>query len=108
MNEIPDNALRLWALDLNPAQLAVVRGDLGAVKQETESMPVEEIDALRLLLKHGADVNAARHDGQTALHFAAKNGSAKCVRILLDAGADPTSKNAGGDTPLAEAERYQH
>ena len=68
----------------------------------------DQPEAVALLLRHGANVNAARHDKQTALHFAAKNGSAKCVRLLLDAGADLAATNASGDTPLAEAERYQH
>ena len=176
-----------WNLDLNPAQFAVVRGNLAAVKQETAAMPADQIDALHLLhlasfhgrvdvivelmkrkpsieqgyhygatplayaaeqghveavaklielgadvnfkadytalqracigkqpnvvallIKHGADVNAARHDAQTALHLSAKNGSATCVKLLLDAGADPAATNASGETPLAEAERYQH
>ena len=58
----------------------------------------DQPDAVALLLKHGADVNAARHDKQSALHFAAKNGSAKCVRLLLDASADAAATNSSGDT----------
>lgn len=46
-------------------------------------------EALRLLLEHGADVNA-RDEGDNALplHFAAGGGPLDSVRILLEAGSD--------------------
>jgi ankyrin repeat protein len=45
---------------------------------------------VRLLLENGADVNARRKDGMTALHAAAWRGHAIVVQELLDAGADAT------------------
>ena len=39
-------------------------------------------------------------DGQTALHVAASVGNAACVKLLLDAGADSTLRDAEGLTPL--------
>jgi uncharacterized protein len=44
---------------------------------------------VRLLLEHGAQVNARRKDGMTPLHGAAWRGHAGVVQELLDAGADP-------------------
>ena len=44
-------------------------------------------DAIRALLKQGADANAPRGDGMTALHFAAEKGDAELVSMLLYAGA---------------------
>ena len=35
-----------------------------------------DLEAVRTLLRDGADVNAAQGDGMTALHWAAENGSA--------------------------------
>lgn len=51
---------------------------------------VKNAEAVRLLLKHGADPNAREEgDHATPLHFAAGGGALESVRLLLDAGADP-------------------
>ena len=52
-------------------------------------LAVEHLDAVRLLLEHGADPNA-RDVGDNAypLHFAVGPGRVDVVRALLDAGAD--------------------
>jgi ankyrin repeat protein len=52
-------------------------------------LAVEHVDAVRLLLEHGADPNA-RDLGDNAypLHFAAGAGEVEVVRALLDAGGD--------------------
>ncbi|EMR01300.1 ankyrin repeat domain-containing protein [Cesiribacter andamanensis] len=54
-----------------------------------------------LLLKYGAKVNAATLKGETPLHWAVAKDSAKLVKLLLDKGADPTIKNAAGETPAS-------
>ena len=47
------------------------------------------LDAVRLLLEHGADPNAREPgDNTTPLHWAAAHGHVDVVRGLLDAGAD--------------------
>jgi len=45
-------------------------------------------EAVRALLKQGADANAARGDGMTALHFAASRGDADLAAMLIYAGAN--------------------
>ena len=40
-------------------------------------------DAVRALLKKGADVNAAQGDGMTALHWAAMKGDAELAQMLI-------------------------
>ena len=42
---------------------------------------------IRLLLDHGADVNARRRDGRTAWMLAARGGSDEIVKVLEEAGA---------------------
>ncbi|HTB19487.1 MAG TPA: ankyrin repeat domain-containing protein [Bryobacteraceae bacterium] len=45
-------------------------------------------DAVRVLLEHGADVNARQEGGWTALHAASQNGDVEMVRLLIAGGAD--------------------
>ena len=66
-------------------------------------------DAVRTLIKNGADVNAAQGDGMTALHWAARNGDVELTRVLLYAGANvKASTRLGGYTPLLLAAQQGH
>lgn len=58
-------------------------------------------DAVRSLIKQAVDVNAAQGDGMTALHWAALNGDAETVQMLLYAGANiKAATRLGAYTPL--------
>ena len=61
---------------------------------------VEEIKAL---LAQGADVNAVRSLGKSALMAAARNGHAAAMQCLLEHGADARYKSEGCFTPLWNA-----
>ncbi|HEU0068058.1 MAG TPA: ankyrin repeat domain-containing protein, partial [Nitrospiraceae bacterium] len=54
------------------------------------------------ILEADADPNAKDYEGNTPLHLVVCNGSAECVKLLLEAGADPntTKGDVNGDTPL--------
>ena len=41
-------------------------------------------NAVKLLLRHGADVTGQDDEGNTALHWAAERGNANCVEVLLE------------------------
>ncbi len=60
----------------------------------------ENIEAVKLLLAKGADVNAKTGGGVTALHLAANNGNLEIVQLLLDRGASVNDKDPEGNTPL--------
>jgi ankyrin repeat protein len=65
-------------------------------------------DVARLLLEHGADVNARNEHGSAPLHGAAGAGRVDVVRVLLEHGANVGAENCEGKTPLhaaAENER---
>jgi ankyrin repeat protein len=72
----------------------------------------DRVSAAAWLLDHGADPNL-RHDfggaghgvGAVAMHLAAQYSCLKCLRLLLERGADRTIKDAAyGGTPLEWAE----
>ena len=58
----------------------------------------------KLLLLHGADVDATTVDGRTPLHAAAMLPmGGRVVRLLLEVGADVDARNLTGNTPLFAA-----
>lgn len=60
-----------------------------------------QVDAIRLLQCHGADVNATGgRDGATALGHAAYEAQSGAVRHLLESGAEPNRADRCGKTPL--------
>ena len=65
-----------------------------------------DIDVMRWLLHHGADVNAWEDDGWTPLHDASVNRHSEAVQVLFDHKADVNSRNQEGNTPLHEAFFY--
>ncbi len=69
----------------------------------------DDADAVRALLAEGADVNAARGDGMTGLHWAALNGNAEIARLLIGAGAAlEAGTRLGAHRPLHVAARAGH
>lgn len=77
---------------VTPLQMAISRGEAALVK---------------LLLEHGADVNAMRH-GQTALTSAVHNGRKDLVEMLLAAGADLEKFGLGQGSPLYWAASHKN
>ena len=65
-----------------------------------------DLEKIRLLVKHGADVNARSDDGRSVLFIAAgRAGAAPVVKFLLDQGANPNPNEGLGtsSSPLVEA-----
>lgn len=60
------------------------------------------LDDLKLLLTHGADVNAQKH-GLTALHMAQMAGRQQAIKYLLDQGADTSVKMPDMRTVIEES-----
>jgi ankyrin repeat protein len=63
------------------------------------------VDAMRVLLEHGADVHARSSNAMsnTPLHAAAAGGQTGAVTELLDRRADPDARQHGGWTALHSA-----
>ena len=69
-------------------------------RRKTEAGAIETI---RLLMKAGADINAADSQGRTAAHGAALWGMTEVVKFLHESGVDLTRKDSRGLTPLQTA-----
>jgi ankyrin repeat protein len=61
------------------------------------------IEAIKLMIERGADVNAFNDLGETALHGAAQRGADKVVQFLADQGATLDARNRRSRTPMDEA-----
>ncbi|HUS34219.1 MAG TPA: ankyrin repeat domain-containing protein, partial [Verrucomicrobiae bacterium] len=64
-----------------------------------------DTDAVRKLIKSGADINATNRYGITPLALACENGNSAIVEALLTAGADANARQRGGETMLMIAAR---
>jgi ankyrin repeat protein len=67
------------------------------------AIPVTEessIEAVKLCLERGVDINAFNTNGTTAVHSAVQRGAQKVVRYLAEHGAKLDMKNKQGRTPL--------
>jgi len=103
--------------------------DVDAVDEESGEAALHitcqdgDLEATRLLLSAGCNVNAKRNpgsaaahqgpeefyaDGSTALHLAAEEGYADIVKVLTDAGADVHILDNRGWTPLHRAAAAEH
>jgi ankyrin repeat protein len=69
----------------------------------TEDVQTQSIEALKVLLKAGADINATDNRGQTPLHGAAFWGWTDVVQFLADNGAKVDARDNQGKTPLDSA-----
>jgi ankyrin repeat protein len=64
----------------------------------------DAIEAIKLCMEVGIDINAATTTGETALHSAVTGrGSETIVRFLVESGANLTARNKQGRTPLEAA-----
>ena len=95
------------ATDEKNTPLMVAAG-LGQVPAETRVTGDEAIEAVRLVLELGADVNDLNVRGRSALHGAAHIRSDAIVQLLVDRGALLNVEDDRGITPLMIAEGGGH
>lgn len=84
----------------------VLGGSTLAESPVADAAQGRDLEAVRELLRAGADVNAAQNDGMSALHWAAQNDDAPVIEVLLYAGANTAATTRlGGYAPLHLAGR---
>jgi ankyrin repeat protein len=59
-------------------------------------------------IANAASPAAVMSGGDTVLHAAAKSGSARIIRLLLQKGADPSIRNGNAETPADVCQRFGH
>ena len=67
-----------------------------------------DLQLVRLMLKYGADPNAAGHDGETALMAAAASGKSDIVAEILKYHPDVNARDPGQQTALYFASKYMY
>jgi len=93
-----------------PLMVACGIGVGSAAANEVAGEEPEVLDAAKILLDLGADVNAVDANGETAMHGAAYKNLPKVVQFLADHGAKIeiwNRKNKWGWTPLMIAEGHR-
>ena len=94
----------LLATEKNVTPLMVAAG-LGRFQDRKEGIEERSaLEAVKLAVELGADINAVGENGWTALHAAAYTGADAIVQILADKGAHLDVKDKFGQTPLRIAE----
>jgi ankyrin repeat protein len=64
--------------------------------------------AVKALLARGASVDPFDTEGRTPLFLSAQRGEPPCVRLLLEAGADPLLADGSGQTALDAAREHRN
>ena len=93
----PNALTRDSFLKIAPLGCAVATPDVPNPSDREELV----LDLVKLLISSGADVNARRRDGLTALHSAAYRGHLRVIETLQAHGADPTMRGYDGAGPHA-------
>jgi uncharacterized protein len=89
-----------------PLVMAAGLGEgLGKLAERTAEDDRSALEAVKLAVELGADVNASNDTGLTALHSAAYVGADAIIQFLADKGAKVDVKDKFGQTPLSIAER---
>ena len=101
-------------LDTQP-EIVSLKCDWVSTNSNKYEMPVLTIEILqgnmervKLLLAHNANVNAKDTRGITPLLYAAEKGNKDLAELLIAHNADVNAKNGAGDTPLIVAQSNGH
>ncbi|OFW27113.1 MAG: hypothetical protein A3J28_05865 [Acidobacteria bacterium RIFCSPLOWO2_12_FULL_60_22] len=77
---------------------------VGRKATRTKDEEAQTLEAVKLMLELGADVNEANDEGRTALHSAAFSWADEIIQFLVAKGARLDLEDMSGQTPLSIAE----
>jgi ankyrin repeat protein len=81
------------------ATALMVAAGLGYTDSNRSTEP-QALDAVKLCVELGLDVNAATDKGETAMHGAARRGANSIIQFLSEKGGNLSASNKAGFTPL--------
>jgi ankyrin repeat protein len=84
---------------------AIPATDAAGRRRLAMTASLNNLVAVRALLRKGVPVDSPAIDGATPLLVAAASGYTRVMKVLLAAGASPNSQDQHGDTPLMAAVR---
>lgn len=108
--EVRHSAFKAWGLEIERASYAFAFEPNTTVRrpQLEESLSKWSCDLMRPLIRANASVTAAGTLGWEALHYAADFGDLALIALLVDAGANVSSRNNDGMLPIDLAWRHSH
>lgn len=93
----------------NQTTALMLAAGLNTGRDEDEALPEgDAIEAVKVAVELGADVNAVNETGRTAMHGAGDQGRTAIVQFLVERGAKVDLKDANGDTPFSFTLRANH
>lgn len=95
-------------LSTYPDAAAWTHEDGGTTLCKAVAHGTAHIEAVKLLLEHGSDINAQNADGLTPLMFAAMHDKQACVTLFLEKEAKPELKDYRGRTASQIAYELGH
>ena len=100
-----DRVLKGCAVGLLAVAVFVAVASASGDSPLTKAVKANDVQAVRALVKSGAEVNVRSGDGSTPLLWAANNGSVEIARLLIANKAVVDAANDFGITPLLQASR---
>ncbi len=88
-------------LNQNKSTSLMVAAGLGRVPGDSLLTDEDSVEAAKICLDLGVDVNAVNAAGETALHGTAYYGNPKVAELLVQRGANMSMKNRNGQTALS-------
>ena len=114
-NELGETPIMVAAFfDEGEALETLIKKNPAAIDPKTDWSPLMyaatsgNINALKILIKHGAQINRQTPSGITALYMSAREGQEEAVRLLLKAGAKPDICTRDGVSPARIARIRGH
>lgn len=99
VSDLVDHGADVNAVSRNPMHLRPLHSALAHRRTDVA------LKVVRVLLSHGAEVDARQAGGWTPLHQAAAHGLIELVKMLLEKGADPGATAENGSSPIDLARR---